>query len=235
MTWLTWRQLRFPLLSVYAALALVVVVLVLTRPERGGVGGEEFLYRSGMLAVYALPAVLGVFWGVPMITRELEAGTHNLVWNQSTTRTRWLAVKLGLGVPAAAVAAGLLGLVVTWWADPVDAVAGEGGYDSRITPGVFAARGIAPFGYAAFAFVLGVVIAILVRRTVVAMAALSWRLSLLSLVVLPPAIWLAGEAAAIQRLRRHLFDVRGLSRAAVCLFERIDQGRAFIPGRGIGS
>jgi NADPH-dependent ferric siderophore reductase len=32
---------------------------------------------------------------------------------------------------------------------------------------------------------------------------------------LPPAIWLAGEAAAIQRLRRHLFDVRGLSRAAV--------------------
>jgi hypothetical protein len=170
MTWLAWRQLRFPLLSVYAALALVVVVLVLTRPERGGVGGEEFLYRSGMLAVYALPAVLGVFWGVPMITRELEAGTHNLVWNQSTTRTRWLAVKLGLGVPAAAVAAGLLGLVVTWWADPVDAVAGEGGYDSRITPGVFAARGIAPFGYAAFAFVLGVVIAILVRRTVVAMA-----------------------------------------------------------------
>jgi NADPH-dependent ferric siderophore reductase len=30
---------------------------------------------------------------------------------------------------------------------------------------------------------------------------------------LPHAIWLAGEAAAIQRLRRHLFDVRGLSRA----------------------
>ncbi|MCE6996510.1 transporter [Saccharothrix sp. S26] len=170
MTWLAWRQLRFPLASVYAALALVAVVLVLTRPEPGGFGDEEFLYRGSMLAVYALPALLGVFWGVPMITRELETGTHNLVWNQSVTRTRWLGVKLGLGVPAAAVAAGLLGLVVTWWAGPLDASAGDGGYDPRITPGLFAARGIAPFGYAAFAFVLGVAVAILVRRTVVAMA-----------------------------------------------------------------
>ncbi|MFE9747323.1 transporter [Saccharothrix saharensis] len=170
MTWLAWRQLRFPLLSVYAALALVALVLLLTRPDPGGFGDEEFLYRSSMLAVYALPAVLGVFWGVPLITRELETGTHNLVWNQSITRTRWLAVKLGLGVPAAAVAAGLLGLVVTWWADPVDASAGDDGYDSRVTPAVFAARGVAPFGYAAFAFVLGVAVAFLVRRTVVAMA-----------------------------------------------------------------
>ena len=32
---------------------------------------------------------------------------------------------------------------------------------------------------------------------------------------LPQAIWLAGEAAAIQRLRRHFFEVRGLSRAVV--------------------
>ncbi|TQM79811.1 ABC-2 family transporter [Saccharothrix saharensis] len=170
MTWLAWRQVRFPLLSVYAALASAALVLVLTRPEGGAFDDVEFLYSASMLAVYGVPAVLGVFWGVPMITRELETGTHNLVWNQSITRTRWLAVKLGLGVPAAAVAAGLLGLVVTWWAGPVDAPAGDGAYDSRITPVVFAVRGIVPFGYAAFAFVLGVAVAILVRRTVVAMA-----------------------------------------------------------------
>ncbi|MEV8440548.1 transporter [Actinosynnema sp. NPDC051121] len=169
MTWLTWRQLRFPVLSVYGALALAGVALAITRPVPGGYGDPEFWYRGSTLAVYALPAALGVFWGVPMISRELETGTHNLVWNQSVTRTRWLAVKLGIGTPAAAVAAGLLGLAVTWWAGPVDAAGGHD-FPGRVTPLVFTARGIAPAGYAAFAFVLGVAVAILLRRTVTAMA-----------------------------------------------------------------
>jgi hypothetical protein len=169
MTWLTWRQLRFPVLSVYGALVLAGVALAITRPVPGGYGDPESWYRSSLLAVHALPAVLGVFWGVPMISRELETGTHNLVWNQSVTRTRWLAVKLGMGTPAAAVAAGLLSLAVTWWAGPVD-TSGGGDFEARITPLAFAARGIAPFGYAAFAFVLGVAVAIVLRRTVTAMA-----------------------------------------------------------------
>ena len=42
------------------------------------------------------PALIGVFWGAPLVARELEAGTHRLVWTQSVTRTRWLATKLGL-------------------------------------------------------------------------------------------------------------------------------------------
>ncbi|MEU4449092.1 ABC transporter permease subunit [Actinosynnema sp. NPDC050801] len=173
MTWLTWRQLRFPVLSVYGALALAGVVLAASRPARGPFGDQELLYMGSLLAVLLLPAVLGVFWGVPMITRELETGTHNLVWNQSVTRSRWLAVKLGIGLPAAAVAAGVLSLVVSWWADPIDTAAGldtERSFEPRVTPLVFAVRGIAPIGYAAFAFVLGIAVAILVRRTVTAMA-----------------------------------------------------------------
>ncbi|QQQ78299.1 ABC transporter permease subunit [Saccharothrix sp. 6-C] len=173
MTWLTWRQLRFPVASVYAALALAGVVLAVGRPVHGDFGDQEFRYLGSLLAVQLLPAVLGVFWGVPMIARELEAGTHTLVWNQSVTRSRWLAVKLGVGAPAAVVAAGLLSLLVTWWADPIDTAAGLDtgrGFEPRVTPVVFAARGIAPVGYAAFAFVLGVAIAILLRRTVTAMA-----------------------------------------------------------------
>ena len=54
----------------------------------------------------ALPALIGLFWGAPLIARELEAGTHRLVWNQSVTRGRWLAVKLGLIGLAAAAATG---------------------------------------------------------------------------------------------------------------------------------
>ena len=54
-----------------------------------------------MLAV--VPAVIGVFWGAPLVARELETGTHRLAWNQSVTRTRWLAAKLGVAVLATAV------------------------------------------------------------------------------------------------------------------------------------
>ena len=118
--------------------------------------------------------MVGVFWGVPMVTRELETGTHSLVWNQTVTRKRWLATKLGVGVLAAMVAAGLLSLAVSWWASPIDALASHGS-DSpprcrACAPLVFAARGIAPIGYAAFAFVLGVAVGIVLRRTVAAMA-----------------------------------------------------------------
>ena len=73
-----------------------------------------------------LPALIGLFWGAPLIARELEAGTHRLVWNQSVTRTRWLAVKLGLLGLAAIAAAGLGSLAVDWWSDPLDkAAAGD--------------------------------------------------------------------------------------------------------------
>ena len=47
-----------------------------------------------MLAV--VPAVVGAFWGAPLVARELEAGTHRLAWTQSVTRGRWLATRLGL-------------------------------------------------------------------------------------------------------------------------------------------
>jgi hypothetical protein len=125
--------------------------------------------------VYAVPAVIGVFWGAPLIAREVEAGTHRLVWTQSVTRNRWLATKLGLGLLAAMAASALVSMAVTWWCAPVDKAI-NAGYGTglmnmpRINPAIFAARGIAPVGYAAFAFVLGVALGALLRRTVPAMA-----------------------------------------------------------------
>lgn len=43
---------------------------------------------------------------------------------------------------------------------------------------------------------------------------------------LPDAVWVAGEAAAIQRLRGHLFDERGLERSAVTARGYWKQGRS---------
>jgi hypothetical protein len=59
----------------------------------------------------------------------------------------------------------LLSLMLTWWFRPIDLV-----NMNRLTPAVFGERGIAPAGYAAFAFALGVTAGVLIRRTLPAMA-----------------------------------------------------------------
>ncbi|WP_138732791.1 ABC transporter ATP-binding protein [Modestobacter excelsi] len=72
--------------------------------------------------------------------------------------------------------------------------------------------------------------------TALAMAALSWRLSLLSLVVLPPAIWLTRKVARMRRTitaqrQRHLADLNtqveeGLSVSGVLLGKTLGAGPA---------
>jgi hypothetical protein len=111
-----------------------------------------------------LPALIGAFWGAPLIARELESGTYRLAWTQSVTRTRWLAVKLGVIAVAGAAACGGLSLMLMRWSS---ASVNEG----RLQPAMFAERGIVPIGYAVFALALGVVAGLLIRRTVPAMAA----------------------------------------------------------------
>ncbi|GHG49692.1 MULTISPECIES: transporter [Amycolatopsis] len=176
MTWLTWRQFRIPALSVFAGLIAIAVVLAITGPElvgRTSFSDEDVLFQGTILVLYLLPAVIGVFWGVPMITRELESGTHSLVWNQTVTRKQWLTTKLGFGLLTAMLAAAVLSVAVSWWASPIDALAAaqtSRGMLSRLSPVVFGARGIVPIGYAAFALVLGVAIGMLLKRTVAAMA-----------------------------------------------------------------
>jgi hypothetical protein len=122
------------------------------------------LYYAGLIVQYLVPALIGLFWGAPLVARELETGTHRLIWSQTVSRGRWLAVKLaGIGI-ATAVLSGLVSVTVTWWASDLDRAGGW------MSPDVFAARGIVPIGYAAFAFLAGVAVGMLMRRTVPAMA-----------------------------------------------------------------
>ncbi len=172
MTWLAWRQLRIPATVVYAAVAVLVLMLLATARSVS----ETTAYSVIWASVVAAPGIIGVFWGAPLIARELEQGTHKLAWTQSISRTRWLATKLGLGVLAAMAAAGLLSVAATWWCHPIDATINAGLHGngilgvSRMEPPMFIARGIAPIGYVAFAFVLGAAAGLVVRRTVPAMA-----------------------------------------------------------------
>lgn len=191
MIWLTWRQFRTPALVVYVAVGAIAAVLAFTGPhladlyrtyrsdffdqlEFDSVGKGVFLVGSAVVSL--LPAVIGAFWGAPLVARELEAGTHKLVWNQSVTRRHWLTSKLGL-IGAAAAIAGLVSLAMTWWCAPIDKAIGAGA-DSQTAPyaiprlsaTIFGARGLVPIGYAVLACTIGVTVGLILRRTVAAMA-----------------------------------------------------------------
>jgi hypothetical protein len=133
------------------------------------------LYFLSVLIILIAPAITGIFWGAPMIARELEAGTFRLTWNQSVTRTRWLTVKLALIGVAAMVVTEAFSLIQAWWAAPIGKAVGFGGgasilSETRFGWFVFPSHGITPLGYAAFAFALGVTTGLLIRRPIPAMA-----------------------------------------------------------------
>ena len=200
MTWLTWRQFRAQAIAAAAALAVLAILLAITGPhmahlyDSSGIATctglscgpltntfgnklpwfDTVIYLLGLGIMFLVPAIVGVFWGAPLITREIEARTLLLSWNQSVTKTRWLAVKLGLVGLASVATAGLLSLMLTWWSSPMDSTLeipyGRRLLLERLGPVLFATRGVAPLGYAAFAFALGVTAGMLTRRTVSAMA-----------------------------------------------------------------
>lgn len=182
-------QFRLPLYIALGGLVVVAAVAGLTGPGLARLydttvatcqanGGDcstaltLFNAHDQVLKVVAqaiplgLPAVLGMFWGAPLVARELESGTFRLAWTQGRSRLRWLGAKLAVTGLAALTVQGLLSLALTWWWSPVGHA-----NPSRFSPALFGAFGIAPLGYAAFALALGITAGIVIRRTLPAMAA----------------------------------------------------------------
>jgi ABC-type transport system involved in multi-copper enzyme maturation permease subunit len=130
----------------------------------------------------AVPGLIGMFWGAPLVARELETGTFRLAWTQSVTRTRWLAAKVAIAGAAAIAAGELFTFMVNWWSSPIHKA--NAGY-TAFTSGSFHS-GVAPAGYAAFAFALGVTAGLLIRRTLPAMAV---TLAIFTAVIIAFPIW----------------------------------------------
>jgi ABC-type transport system involved in multi-copper enzyme maturation permease subunit len=192
MTWLTWRQYRAQFAVGAAVLAALAVLLVITglqlfsqyhtiitecasgagNGQNGGncsTGGG--LFEGGptvgfvSLIVLAAPVLAGLFLGAPMVAAELEAGTTRFAWVQGITRARWLWVKAGWLLLAAASWGGVLAALTTWWASPTNAE-----HRSEFYPGRFDVLYLVPVAYAVFGMALGICAGTLIRRTVPAMA-----------------------------------------------------------------
>jgi len=184
MTWLVWRQYRWQaaiaalLLAVFAAVVIATGLQMAaqwhsmlpactrsspcsaTSASLGSQVGHDLVVLS-----LAVPVILGFLWGAPVVAHELETGTVNFAWAQSITKTRWLLVKAGWLLLAAAVWGGAVGALVTWWSGPRNAF-----YSEQFQPNYFDQQGIVPIGYAVFATALGIAAGTVCRRTLVAIA-----------------------------------------------------------------
>ncbi|MGH3601579.1 MAG: hypothetical protein ACRDQH_15110 [Pseudonocardiaceae bacterium] len=216
MIWLTWRQHRVQTLLGVGVLALLAAFLLVSERQMSG-----YLHSSGLSACLGrhgscdtlsqlfenrygtllntvaylnlLPLLAGLFWGAPLIARELEDGTDLLAFTQTVSRRRWLCVKLGFFLALALAAAAVFSLLFGWWFHPFAQLAFHGG-QSRIQPNIFDVQGLVPVGYTLFAFALGAAAGALITRTLPAMA-----------------VTIAGFAAArfgIQAVRGHLLAPR---------------------------
>ncbi|MFI6240380.1 ABC transporter permease [Micromonospora sp. NPDC050795] len=133
-------------------------------------GFHRFSNKYGSLNLVAvllitLPALVGLFWGAPLVAREVEQGTHRFVWTQGVGRTRWAVVKFGLVGAAVVLLAAVYGLGMSWWVDPLTQAAFEG----RFGVIVFDLQGVAPIGYTLFAVALGVFVGTVWKRMLPAM------------------------------------------------------------------
>jgi hypothetical protein len=192
MIWLTWRQHRRQALFTLVALAALAAFVVPTGlsmrhafarlgiadclTAAAGPGCEanldKFSSTYGSLVfvsvlLLVVPLMVGLFWGAPVVAREVEQGTHRMIWTQGISRRHWALVKFGLLGAAVAVFAVIDGLGMSWWYEPLGRIDVR---QSRFTEVFFDLQGVAPIGYTLFAVALGIFAGTVLTRALPAMA-----------------------------------------------------------------
>lgn len=131
----------------------------------GGIAFTVFGHNSVFTSLVqdlamALPLVIGILWGAPLVAREFEASSQDFTWTQGITRRRWVLTNLGWALFAAAVWGGALAALFTWWRGPDNAL------DGPVKFIYFDVQGVAPIAYTVFAMALGIAAGAHFRRVV---------------------------------------------------------------------
>lgn len=198
MLWVTWRQHRGPLISVGVVFVVLVAAmlalgtrihqdygtLMSCRPVASGNcqgllnsfhGKIWKLVLFVRIAVQALPVLLALFVGPPVLARELENSTFRYAWTQGIGRERWTLLKFAILGTVVVVAALVTGELFAWFVGPYQStqltIVYHWGSDATPTNwSVFNITGIVYAAWLLTALCLGVFLGMLVRRTLLAMA-----------------------------------------------------------------
>ncbi|MFD5323618.1 ABC transporter permease [Streptomyces sp. NPDC127092] len=186
LAWVTVRQFRRTLWTAAALVALALAGTLALRvwdaqtPDRWVEDGywvrgdDNLAYEVLRLAMeYAsvylllLPLAAGAFVAGPLVAREFESGTYRLSLTQSVAPAAWLRAKvLTAGLSAVVVTLALMGVFRIGWSRV------SGTYQlSWGDRGPYEAAGVVLLAYVVAAVGVGTLVGLLVRRTLLAMAA----------------------------------------------------------------
>ncbi len=163
--WCAFRQQRLTMLG---ALAVLIALAVVAANEHASMLG--FIARRGLAACMAqddgcdlrggydfqfeyhyffklsqglmlvLPALIGAFWGAPLVAPEIETGTIRLALTQSVGRGRWIYSKVLFAVVGVAVVMSGATALAMWIVN----ASGRLMAPSRISPIDFDTTGVVP-------------------------------------------------------------------------------------------
>ncbi|MFC9603579.1 ABC transporter permease [Streptomyces niveus] len=174
-----WTALLLTVLSVGCVIAARVWVGSAGAVVSCGKGCEVSTTASGWFrwaenyvggAAVLLPLVVVAFTAGPLIARELESGMYRLAWTQSVSPARWLTVRLAGAAVIATAGAVLLAATFLWsrsYSQDDEFLSMARSWSDRE---VYPALGVTVVGYVLLAVAVGALAAVLLRRTLLAIA-----------------------------------------------------------------
>lgn len=156
------------------------------------------VYNYTTIAVLVVPFLVAAWAGGSLTGRELESGTVRLAWTQGVSPARWLASRLAVPAVLTAAATGLLVWLhrLAWTAAEGRVDTAKPWYDSP----TFNANGTVPVALALAGLAIGVLVGLLLRRSMAALATAAAALG---------ALWTAVHTA-LPRLWPPVTEVSGL-------------------------
>jgi hypothetical protein len=205
MNWLIWRQHRKQWFVFLALLAVFVAVAIPSGlnfwhdyqrlsaacSQAGNCNATDLrdtifntqldalITNAVKFGLLAIPFVLGLFWGVPLLAKEYAEKTNKLVWTQGISRKKWLTAKLAWVLGATVLYVGALSAVATWFSHTGNTVNHD-----RFSILAFSSQGMVPVAVAVFAVSVGILSGALFKKLIPALG-VTIGLLLLAQVVVP--------------------------------------------------
>ena len=134
--------------------------------QQGSVVSSGLNAQTVPFLLLAVPILLGVFVGAPVLARELESGTFRFAWTQACGRVRWAATKLILLAAALTVLAYAFSQLFAWYFSPFLAEGKTGKFPMQL----FGNLGVDFAAWTLLAFAVAAFLGVMIRRAVAAMA-----------------------------------------------------------------